>query len=271
VSADGRRWLLLNVSPDVTRQIENTPALQPLAPPPGAPSRRLRSSPIIGALLTNGDIDHSMGLLSLREWTPFALYATAETYSGLVDHNAVFRTLERQRPHVLQRALELDATQSLRDVEGNPSGLSVCAFPVAGKVPLHLETFMPGSTETNVGLIIADEQTGARLLYVPGAASVEGMAERARGADCLFFDGTFWSDSELSAFGQSKRLAREMAHLPVSGPDGSLELLASLPVARRFYTHINNTNPMLRNGSDERLAVEERGWRVAEDGLELSI
>jgi pyrroloquinoline quinone biosynthesis protein B len=263
VSADGRRWFLLNVSPDIIRQIERTSALQP---GPAA-----STSPIIGAVLTNGDLDHSMGLLSLRERAPSCLYATRETYAGLVVQNAIFRTLERQRPLMLYRALELEAFVPLRDVSGSPSGLSVCAFPVAGKVPLHLDSFIEPTDETNVGLIVRDDQTGARILYVPGAASAEGIVERARDASCLFFDGTFWSDAELTAFGQSSRLARELAHLPVSGPGGSLEQFDTLPIRQRFYTHVNDTNPILREGSDERRAVEARGWSVAEDGLELSV
>jgi pyrroloquinoline quinone biosynthesis protein B len=263
VSADGRRWVLLNVSPDVTRQIGNTGVLQPAA---GA-----RSSPIIGVVLTNGDLDHSMGLLSLPEATPLCLYATRETYAGLVVQHAVFRTLERQRRHVLYRALELDVFIPLRDVAGAPSGLSSCAFPVAGKVPPHLESFIEATDETNVGLIVRDDNTGARVLYVPGAASAEGIALRARDATCLFFDGTFWSDAELTAFGQSPQLAREMAHLPVSGPHGSLEQLDTLPIRQRYYTHVGDTNPMLREGSEERREVEARGWSVAEDGLELSV
>jgi pyrroloquinoline quinone biosynthesis protein B len=271
VSSDGKRWFLLNVSPDITRQIESNGVLQPAAPALGADGPAARSSPIIGAVLTNGDLDHSMGLLSLREWTPLCLYATRETYAGLVVQNAVFRTLSRQRPHVLYRQLELDVFVPLRDVEGNTSGLSLSAFPVQGKVPLHMESFLESSDETNIGVIVRDDETGARLVYVPGAGSAQGIAERARDATCLFFDGTFWSDAELAAFGQSPRLAREMAHLPVSGPGGSLELLAPLSVGRRYYTHVNNTNPMLREDSEERRAIEERGWSVAEDGLELLV
>jgi pyrroloquinoline quinone biosynthesis protein B len=277
VSGDGRRWFLLNVSPDITRQLENTGALQLAPAGADAPSREgergpaLGSSPIIGAVLTNGDLDHSMGLLSLREWAPLCLYATRETYAGVVVQNAVFRSLNRQRPHVLYRQLELDVFVPLRDAEGNPSGLSLCAFPVKGKVPLHMESFIAASDETNIGVIVRDDQSGARLVYVPGAGSAEGIAERARDATCLFFDGTVWSDAELMAFGQSPRLARELAHLPVGGPTGSLELLGSLPVARRYYTHLNNTNPMLREGSAERRAIEARGWSVAEDGLELYV
>lgn len=265
VSADGRRWFLLNVSPDVARQIEAHEALQPI--PDGKSA--LRTSPVVGAVLTNGDLDHCIGLLSLREWTPLCLYATLETYAGLVEQNAMFRTLNRTRQHLIFRQVKLDVFSPLLDAEGTPSGLSVCAFPVAGKVPLHMESWLEPSSETNVGLIVEEEATGARLAYVPGAGSVEGVAERATGVTCLFFDGTFWSDSELAELEQSARTAREMAHLPVGGAGGSLELLSTLAVKRRYYTHVNNTNPILREGSPERRAVEARGWAVAEDGLEV--
>ncbi len=263
VSADGPRWFLLNVSPDVARQIERERALWPDG------SRDLRHSPLAGAVLTNGDLDHCLGLLSLREWTPLSLYATPETYRGLVEQNSMLRTLQRQRSQSVFRPLTLDIFQPLLDSDGNASGLGVCAFPVAGKVPLHLESLQAPSAETNVGLLIEDAASGVRLAYVPAAASIDGLAERADGVSCLFFDGTFWSDVELSALGQVVRSARDMAHLPVGGPGGSLELLADLPIEQRYYTHLNNTNPMLRAGSRQRRSVEARGWGVAEDGLEL--
>jgi pyrroloquinoline quinone biosynthesis protein B len=270
VSADGRSWYLLNVSPDVARQIEGQRALWPDEPREGVDgSRALRHSPVAGAVLTNGDLDHCLGLLSLREWTPLMLYATSQTYRGLVEQNSMLRTLNRQRSHVVFQPLALDTFQPLLDAEGGASGLSVCAFPVAGKVPLHLESLQTASAETNVGLLIEDGASGARLAYVPAAASIEGIAERAGGVSCLFFDGTFWSDVELSALGQVRRSARDMAHLPVGGPGGSLELLADLPIEQRYYTHLNNTNPMLRSGSRQRRSVEARGWGVAEDGLEI--
>jgi pyrroloquinoline quinone biosynthesis protein B len=267
VSADGQRWFLLNVSPDITRQLEKAPALRPAA---GDASEGC-ASPIIGAVLTNGDLDHSMGLLSLTTRAPLCLYATRETYAGLVVQNAVFRMLHRQRPQLSYRPLELDVFIPLLDPAGVSSGLSLCAFSVAGKVPLQVEWFIEPSDETNVGLIVRDDETGARIVYVPGAASAEGIAQRAREACCLFFDGTFWSDAELSVTGRAPSTARAMAHVPVSGPGGSLQLLGGLPIPRRYYTHVDQTNPMLREGSAERRAVEARGWSVAEDGLELAV
>jgi pyrroloquinoline quinone biosynthesis protein B len=268
VSGDGQRWFLLNVSPDVMRQIEWNSALQPaLAAAGGERGLCSGTGPIAGAVLTNADLEHSIGLLSLQQWAPFGLYATRETYAGLVLQSAVFRASSWQRPQVLYRELALDTFVPLRDVSGRRSGLSVCAFPVQGQVPLHMQTFVEPSDETNVGLIIRDDLTNTRVVYVPGAGSADGIAERARDASCLFFDGTCWSDDELGA-GES---TRAMAHLPVSGPAGSLQLLGKVPVPRRYYTHVNDSNPMLREGSAERRAVEAQGWSVAEDGLELYV
>jgi pyrroloquinoline quinone biosynthesis protein B len=264
VSADGQRWFLLNVSPDVSRQIEAASALRRAAASGAA------EGAIVGAVITNGALEHSMGLLSLRGGGgPLCLYATRETHAGLVVQNAVFRTLERQRPPVVYRALELDVFIPLRDASGVATGLSLSAFPVPGDVPSHLSAFIEPTDETNVGLIVQDDQTGARILYVPGAASVDGIARRARDVSCLFFDGTIWSDTDPAS--HTARPARAAAHLPVSGPDGSLERLGALPIRQRFYTHLNDTNPMLLAGSSERRAVEARGWSLAEDGLELSV
>jgi pyrroloquinoline quinone biosynthesis protein B len=271
VSADGERWFLLNVSPDVAHQLDAIDMRHCQA----AAARRSQAPgarTIVGAVLTNGALEHSMGLLSLRGGaSPLCLYATRETYAGLVVQSAVFRTLERQRPPVLYRALALEVFIPLRDASGEASGLSLCAFPVPGNVPQHLRSFIEPTDETNVGLIVRDDRTGARILYVPGASSAAGIAERARDVSCLFFDGTFWSDDERTSVGASPRLARDVEHLPVSGPAGSLEQLDALPIRQRFYTHVNDGNPMLRKGSAERRALEARGWSVAEDGLELSL
>ncbi|MFO7565668.1 MAG: pyrroloquinoline quinone biosynthesis protein PqqB [Enhygromyxa sp.] len=262
VSGDDERWFLLNASPDIARQIERTPALWP---------RGRRHSPIAGVVLTNGDLDHCLGLLSLREWTPWSLYATAPTLAGLFERNVMLRTLERERPHALRRPLELDQRVPLLDASGAPSGLEVRAFAVAGKPPLHLEGMIEANPALNVGLEIVDAQTGARIFHVPGVGDIEGLAVRLEAADCLLFDGTFWSDDELQRWGVSERSARAMAHCPVGGPDGSLERLSQLAIRRVIYTHINNTNPMLREGSTERAAVEARGVEIGFDGMELRL
>jgi len=263
VSADGRRWFLLNASPDLPQQLARSPELAPH----GRGERR--RSPIAGVVITNGDLDHCLGLLSLREWTPLSLYATGHTRAGLVEHNAMFRTLQRRDPHFVHRALPLHQAQPLLDGDDRDSGLRVRAIPVEGKLPLHLQGLMEPTAETNVGLVVEHPASATRIVYVPSARSVDGIREAARGAQVLFFDGTFWSEAELSRLERAAGSASEMAHLPVSGPGGSLEQLASLAVEQRIFTHVNNTNPMLRRGSPERALVERRGWVIAVDGLEL--
>jgi pyrroloquinoline quinone biosynthesis protein B len=274
VSADGRRWFLLNVSPDVVQQIERTELLGPPSSkldadvPDAGPPRRM---PVMGAVLTNGDLDQYIGLSSLSESTPLSLYSTPETYAGLVVQDTMFRSPDAPRRHELSfHQLELDAFTPLLDAAGTPSGLSVCAFPVPAKTCTSWDPWQSADPQIQVGLIVLEQRSGVRLAYVPGAGSIDGIAPRSGGLTCIFFDGTFWSDGEASEPGSVGTNDAYTSHLPVGGAGGSLELLAELPVRRRFYTHVNDTNPMLRAGSPERRAVEARGWSVAEDGLELT-
>jgi pyrroloquinoline quinone biosynthesis protein B len=257
VSADGDDWFLVNVSPEVRAQIESFPRLWPRAP---------RHSPIGGLLLTNGDLDHCLGLLSLRESHPIALYATAAVRDGFTSGNVLYRTLQRFPGQVDWRALNLDEEQPLGD-----SGLFVTAVPAPGKLPLHLEGLRAPSREDNVGLVIRDGRTDRTLAYFSGVAGPSPDVDRAlAGADVVFFDGTFWSSDELIAAGLGTRRAEEMAHWPVSGADGSLAYLTRFP-ARKLYIHVNNTNPMLREGGQERRRLAAAGVEVALDGQELEL
>jgi pyrroloquinoline quinone biosynthesis protein B len=151
--------------------------------------------------------------------------------------------------------------------------LAVSVFAVAGKQPVHLErrgTTLP-SPEDNVGFEIVDTRTDKRCLYVSAASSLAGLESRLARADCLLFDGTFWTSTELIDLGLGTSRAEDMAHLPIGGPNGSLAQLARLPIARKIYTHINNTNPILRADAPERLEVERAGVEIATDGLEISL
>ena len=267
VSADGVRWFLLNASPDITRQIERHRELQPSV-------GRRRSSGISGIVLTNGALDHCLGLLSLREWTSFSLYATPETRAGLLERNVVFRTLRRQERHVVQHDLELGAELPLLDGDDAPSGLTVQAFPVMGKVPLHLEDSATPTAQSNVGLIVRESNGTSEqssIAYVPAAGSLEGVAKFVQGVGCLFFDGTFWHDNELVELGLTGKTARALCHLPIGGPDGSLRSLAEMPVGQSVYIHINNTNPILRPDSPERQQIESAGVRIAEDAMRFDL
>ena len=263
MSADGDGWLLLNCSPEIRQQVESFPALHPRGP---------RDSPIIAILLTNGDLDHCLGLLSLRESHPLVVYATEQVRRGFVEDNVLYRTLERFPGQVTWRTLKLGGEEAIVGTDGRDSGLSIAPLAVPGKPPIHLEHRAPPTAEDNIGVRVRERATGRVLAYCSAAAAVTDEMRRAlQGADAVFFDGTFWSSDELPALGLGTRRAEDMAHLPVGGTTGSLARLAELRAGRRVYVHINNTNPMLREDSAERAAVGAAGWDIAWDGMEVTL
>jgi pyrroloquinoline quinone biosynthesis protein B len=266
VSDDGGAWFLLNASPSIHAQIQACPALWPRAE--GSSGRR---SPIEGIVLTNGDLDHCLGLFSLRESTPLVVYATDAVFAGLVERNAIARTLRRFEGQLTHRRLVLDAPTPLLLASGVPSGLSVVARAVPGKLPIHLEGIAAPSPEDNVGLWVRDDATGAMVAYVTAAGSLDGLRAHLDDAAVVFFDGTFWQEDELIALGLGTSRARDMAHVPVGGERGTLALLAGLGASRRIFTHVNNTNPMLDTASGERGLVSRAGWEVATDGMEVTL
>jgi pyrroloquinoline quinone biosynthesis protein B len=256
VSGDGESWLLINASPEIRGQIEATPALWP---------RRDRDSPIAGIALTNGDLDHCLGLLSLRESHPITIHATPAVRDGFRMGNVMYRTLERFPGQVTWTPLELGREQPA------PSGLTVTAIATPGKLPLHLEGLRPPSPEDNVGLVIRDQRTGGKLAYFSGIAGASPDVERAVGdADVVMFDGTFWTSDELIVARLATRRAEDMAHWPIGGEGGSLPFLRHLR-GRKILIHVNNTNPILREASEERGVLTAAGIEVALDGMELDL
>jgi len=256
VSADGASWLLLNCSPEIRQQIESFPGLHPRAP---------RHSPIAGIVLTNGDLDHCLGLLSLRESHPLVVYATEPVRRGFVERNVLYRTLERFPGQVTWRVLKTGREEEV-------AGLTVEALAVPGKPPVHLESLAPSDPEENIGVRVRAPATGRVLAYLSAAGGVtDEILHALDGADAVFFDGTFWSSDELPKLGLGTKRAEEMAHVPVGGPGGSLARLAGVRAGRRVYIHINNTNPMLREDSPERAEVSAAGWEIAWDGMEVRL
>jgi pyrroloquinoline quinone biosynthesis protein B len=255
VSADDRRWVLLNASPDLRQQILATPALHPKAAP--------RHSPISAVVLTNGDIDHVAGLLNLRESHAFDLYATGAILDVLAA-NPIFDALNPA--YVTRHRIALDEAIEVAGVEIRP-------FAVPGKVALYLERGEPvigGESEDTIGLEI--RAGDGRFFFVPGCARLtEGLAARLEGAPLVFFDGTLWRDDEMVQSGTGAKTGARMGHMSVFGPDGSLAALAALGVGRKVYIHINNTNPMLLDDSPERAAAVRAGWEVAHDGMEVRL
>ena len=253
VSADGEDWVLINASPDLPAQLRGS---KPLHPRTGT-----RGSPIRAVVLTGGEIDQVTGLLSLREREPFSIFATEATLAALAD-NPMFGALTADL--VTRRTVAPGEPLAL------PGGLAAELVTVPGQVPHYLESDNPDTaseTTSNVGVEIS--AGGARIAYIPGAAAVTAaMRERIARADAVFFDGTLYRDDEMIASGTGSKTGRRMGHLPIVGADGSLAALARL-ARRRIYVHINNTNPILVAGSPERMAVEGKGWEIAEDGMEI--
>lgn len=252
VSVDGKSWALLNASPDLRHQLAAAPALHPTG---------LRESPVKAVVLTNGDVDHVAGLLTLREKTGFTLHATEATHEVL-SGNPVFGVLDPSL--VLRETIVLDESFSPLP------GLAVTAYAVPGKVPLYLEGEAPDVKllgEQTIGLRL---QSGGRdVHYVPGCADVpDWLVERLEPADAVLFDGTIWSDDEMPRSGTGAKTGARMGHLAMSGPEGSLARLRSLR-GRRIYTHVNNTNPALMPGSAARAAITAAGWDIAQDGMEI--
>jgi pyrroloquinoline quinone biosynthesis protein B len=260
VSVDGVSWFLLNVSPEIRAQIEGFPPLHP---------RAARHSPIAGIVLTNGDVDHCLGLLSLRESHPLTVYATDRVRRGFTEGNVLYRTLQRFPGQVTWRVLKPGHEEEMT-ADGRPTGLVLSAVVVPGKLPIHLEGRLSPDPEDNVALRLREPRTGRTLVYASAVGAVTPAVQAAlAAADCVFFDGTFWSSDELPAQGLGTSRAEDMAHVPVGGPEGSLARLGSMPSTRRIFIHINNTNPVLREDSPERQAVVQHGWEVAFDGMEI--
>jgi pyrroloquinoline quinone biosynthesis protein B len=257
IGSHADRWLLVNASPDVLRQIEGFEGLWPRAP---------RHTPIAAIVLTNGDLDHVAGLLSLRESQPLRILATTRVRAGLVERNAVLRTLARTPDQVSWTELELGREVVLGDV-----GVAVTAVPIAGKLPVHLVGLVDPTPEDNVALRVRDLATGRVAVVATAVGALDDVGALIRGADAILFDGTFWSDDELIALGLGTSHARDMAHVPVGGADGTLARVGKPAGMRRVYTHINNTNPMLRADSPERARVEGEGWEIAFDGMEIAL
>lgn len=263
VSADGERWVLLNASPDLRQQI--------LANKPLWPRHAGRDSPIAAVVVTNADVDHVAGLLSLRERQAFALYANPRVHATL-RASTIFDVLSQAL--VARRDLPTDTSTELADGAGQKLGLRVIAFPVPGKVALYLEDLQAGpglgtQEGDTIGLEIAATD-GTTFFYLPACASMPPeLAARLRGAGLVLFDGTLWHDAEMVAANLGAKTGQRMGHMSIAGEGGTLATFAALQVRRKVFIHVNNTNPILLSRSPERRKVEEAGWEVAEDGMEI--
>ena len=243
MSADGRRWFLVNAPPDVRGAIESFPVL--------LPSRGVRGTGIEGILLTGADLDQVLGLSVLREGTSIAIHVTPPIRQALARGLLLPSVLDRYAG--IEWITPPTAIAPLCGRDGRPSGLRYFAWPLSGKPPRYLPDHGSVSQDMSVAYIIVDEATGGHLLVAPSVAELDSISLRQwQHCDAILFDGTFWDDMELQRLGVATLSAREMGHVPVSGPRGSLATLASLGADRKIYVHVNNTNPMLVEDSEER-------------------
>ncbi|NVO56719.1 pyrroloquinoline quinone biosynthesis protein PqqB [Rhodobacteraceae bacterium B1Z28] len=255
VSPDGLNWAVLNASPDIRSQLSNTPALFPTG---------LRQMPVQSVLVTNGDIDHVAGLLTLREMQPFSLFAT-QSIQDVIAQNPIFDALNAEV--VTRSSISLDTPFEL------VPDLQATLFPVPGKVPLYLEdehvqTDLIG--EQTVGVALTSQ--GRTAYYIPGCAALTPeLKAQLDGADLLFFDGTLWRDDEMVRAGLGQKTGKRMGHMSMDGPDGSITSFADMQIGRKIYVHMNNTNPALRPDSVERAQAEASGWTIGQDGMEITL
>jgi len=259
---DERCWTLVNVSPDILAQLRANPMLQGTGVP--------RDSAIAGIVLVDGQIDHTAGLLMLRESdSPLAVWCTDEVCADLTHRNPIFSVLAHYCG-VKRHPLVPDGRAFA--IPGIP-GMTWRALAVAGKpAPCSPHRDSP-VTGDNIALVIGDETSGRTLVYAPGVGALrEDLWEAMQAAACVLIDGTFWSDDEMPALGISHKRARDLGHLPQSGPGGMLEWLERLPRGtRRILIHVNNTNPILDEESAQRAELSRRGIEVAWDGLEITL
>jgi pyrroloquinoline quinone biosynthesis protein B len=252
IRGDDGPWFLVNASPDLRQQLESL----------GARGGGVRAAPIAGVLLTDAEIDHTAGLLLLREAaTPMRLFGAAGVERALTDGYPVLRMLERYCG-AEWRTLEPERPHELAG-----SSLVVEPFATGGDAPRYLG---PDAELEASGFAFSD--SGGRITYVPGLARLDDrVIARLASSDLVLVDGTFWRDDDLARLGISDRTASDMGHTPLAGPGGTLEVLAGLARPRKVLVHINNTNPILLEDSPEREQVVRAGVEVAYDGLEAEL
>jgi pyrroloquinoline quinone biosynthesis protein B len=266
ISADGDHWFLVNASPDLRQQLIATPQLHPAA-------GKLRHSPISGVILTNGEVDAVAGLLSMREGSPFTIYAHARVLS-ILESNSIFDVLNEK--NVRRQPIDVDAAFEPTLPDGSPSGIEVLPFAVPGKGAWYLEgKAHPAGGDSagdTLGLRIRDKASGKVLYFLAACAGVtDDLKSRLADASAVFFDGTVWRDDELIVAGLGNKTGQGMGHIAMSGDTGAIAALAGLDIDRKMFLHINNSNPVLLRDSAERKTAERAGWQIPADGTEITL
>lgn len=260
ISDNGVDWILCNASPDIRAQLEAFPKLQP--------ARKARDTAIAAIVLLDSQIDHTTGLLTLREGCPHEVWCTEMVHQDLTTGFPLFNMLKHWNGGLKWNTIALEGSFV---IPACPN-LLITPVPLRSSAPPyspHRNDPHPGD---NIGLLIEDRKTGGKLFYAPGLGQVNpDLLEIMRKADCLLVDGTLWRDDEMLERGVGDKLGSEMGHMPQSGPGGMIEVLDTMPASRKILIHINNTNPILDEDSAERATLGEHGIEVAFDGMSIEL
>ncbi|HIC46716.1 MAG: pyrroloquinoline quinone biosynthesis protein PqqB [Pseudomonadota bacterium] len=261
ISANGTDWILFNASPDIKKQLDDFPALQP--------ARQVRDTAISAIVITDAQIDHVTGMLTLREHNkPWDVYTTKAVYEDLTTGFPVFNILGHFRGINHHEIATDESSFTIPTAEG----LVFTAVPLKSEAPPyspHRHNTVPGD---NIGMRIEDTRTGKNLFYAPGLGVAEPhVMEYMANADMVLVDGTVWTDDEMSHEGISNKRAQEMGHLDQSSKGGIMEILSGMDKPRKFLIHINNTNPILNEESPQRKTLEAAGIEVSYDGMDIEL
>lgn len=260
ISTDNRHWLLFNTSPDIRSQLEAFPAIQP--------KTGIRDTGITAVLLIDSQIDHTTGMLMLREGKPLEVYCTEMVKQDLTTGFPLFNML---KDYCTVNHHPINCDGSAFSIPGIDD-IRLYAHALKSKAPPYSPHRHDPHDGDNIGVIVEQISTGKKLYYSPGLGEIEPHVLTAmQTVDCLLVDGTFWTDDEMCQQNISQKKAREIGHLPQSGPGGMIEVLNTVPQARKILIHINNTNPILNEDSAERNILNAAGIEVAYDGLEIDL
>ncbi len=207
-------------------------------------------------MLTDGELDHVTGLLSLRENKKLRLVCT----------KTVEELLTKKFP--LLPVLKNYCDVRVSNFPVQIASLKISALDFGSKSPPYAPQLK------NHGLVVGLRIESAKksLAYLPGLPTITAEVEKfIAGCDCLLVDGTFWSEREMVSPGITKRSAGDMGHVPISGPRGTLAWLQSLKIARKIYIHINNTNPILKKNSREQKMVGRAGVEISRDSMDIRL
>ena len=262
VSSDDVNWLLFNTSPDILTQFQQFPELQP--------ARAIRDTAVKSIVLMDAQIDHTTGLFMLREGkTPLNIYCTDMVYEDLTTGNPIFKILEHYCGVTWH---QIPTSPGSSFTPEGIDGIKVSAVPLTSKAPPYSPHRHDPHEGDNLGIFLEDAKSGKKVFYAPGLGEIETHIKPfMEAADCLMVDGTCWTNDEMKALGIANKMSLDMGHLPQSGPGGMLEVLRELPASKKVLIHINNTNPILREDSDQRKILDDEGIEVAFDGMDFVV